>query len=63
MIPLKIYAGGHAAYLEALKIKLRDLIKKINRDPKLSPAEKADARQEAVKSIQRDKRESLKNCY
>lgn len=63
MVSLNVHAGGHAAYLEALKLKLKELIKKINQDPKLSPAEKADARQEAVKSIQKDKRESLKNCY
>lgn len=63
MIPLNIHAGGHADFLEILTNKLEEWIKKINSNPDLSPSEKADARKAAEKSIQDDKRKSLKNCY
>ncbi|MGE9314070.1 hypothetical protein ACLOAU_20620 [Niabella sp. CJ426] len=63
MIQVNIHAGGHANYLEKLATRLQEWIKKINRDPDLSPLEKADARKEAKKSVQKDKKESLKNCY
>lgn len=63
MTPLNIHAGGHAHHLEMLTTRLREWIKKINSHPDLSPLEKADTRKEAEKSFQKDKKESLKNCY
>ncbi|GEM_PF-7009289 len=63
MTSLNIHADGHSNYLEMLKTKLEKLFKKINEDPHLSPSEKFEARQDALKSIKTDKKESLKNCY
>ncbi len=63
MMPLNIYAGGHAGHLEAFTTKLSALIKKINSDPQLSPLEKFGATQKAIESAKKDKKESLKNCY
>ncbi len=62
-MPLNIHAGGHAYYLEIRKNKFEEWIRKINGNPDLSPSEKAKARREAEKSVQKDKKESLKNCY
>lgn len=63
MTALNIHAGGHTNYLEMLKTRLEMLIRKINKEPHLSPSEKSEARQEAIKSVQKDKKESFKNCY
>lgn len=62
-MPLFTHAGGHSSHLEALTTLLRKWITKINSNPDLSPSEKVEARRKAEKSIQKDKRKSLKNCY
>lgn len=63
MVPLNIHADGHSSHLEMLATQLLEWITKINNNPDLSPSEKAKARKEAKKSVQKDKKESLKNCY
>ena len=63
MVPLNIHADGHSSHLETLATQLLEWITKINSNPDLSPSEKAKARKDAKKSVQKDKKASLKNCY